>query len=221
MNQLIDFIINAYPFFTLSASAILLSAILVTGLAYRGSKGERYSILNHFISELGEVGVSRLAVVFNTAMILAGTLFLPLMIGLGLQLNSVWGKLGMVAGIVAAVACLFVGVFPMNTIKLHTTAAMTYFRFGLLTVLLFSIAVLAQPAGQRIIPLYVSVIGFFSMVTYAVFLIIVAPPKKSQQEDGESLEVDAEKPRPRFWKVAFWEWLVFLSTIVWFSALIF
>lgn len=218
---MIEFIISAYPFFTLAASMVLLLAILVTGLAYRGSKGERYSILNHFISELGEVGVSRLAIVFNLAMILAGILFLPMMIGLGLQLQSIWGKFGMIAGTVAAVACFFVGIFPMNKMKPHATAAMTYFRSGLLTVLLFSIGVLVQPPGQRVIPLYVSVVGFFSMITYAVFLIIVAPPKKNDPKAGETLEVDNEKPRPRFWRTAFWEWLVFLSTLVWFSTLIF
>lgn len=221
MTQITKFIINAYPNFTFAASAVLLLAILVTGLAYRGSKGERYSILNHFISELGEVGVSRLAAVFNLAMILSGFLFLPLMIGLGLQLRSVWGLLGLAAGVVSAVACVFVGVYPMNHIKPHTAAAMTYFRAGLLTVLFFSIAVLVQPADRRFIPISISIIGFCSMVTYAVFLFIVAPPRKKEQTAGEILEVDVEKPRPRFWKVPFWEWLVFLSTILWFSALIF
>ena len=221
MTRFIEFIISAYPFFTLAASLVLLFAILVTGLTYRGSKGQRYSILNHFISELGEVGVSRLALVFNTAMVLAGILFLPLMVGLGMQLHSVWGYLGMAAGLVAGVACVFVGVFPMNNIKPHATAAMTYFRSGLLTVLLFSIAVLAQPTGGRVIPLSISFIGFLTMVTYAVFLVIVAPPRKQDHPAGESLEVNAKKPRPRFWKVPFWEWLVFLSTILWFSAMIF
>lgn len=222
MLKAIDIIIKVYPFFTLAGSVIMLSAILITGVTYRGTQGERYSILNHFISELGEVGVSRLAAVFNTAMIAAGILFLPMMVGLGFQLDSTWGKLGMVAGIVAAIACLFVGIFPMNNMKPHATAAMTYFRFGLLTVLLFSIAVLAQSADHRQIPVYVSAAGLFSVMTYAVFLFIVAPPKKKEENPGEQpLEPDAEKPRPRFWKLPFWEWLVFLSTILWFTLLIF
>jgi hypothetical membrane protein len=58
-----------------AASAIL--GALIAGLAYRGRQNERYSILNHFISELGEVGISRLAWVFNLGLILCGLCLLP------------------------------------------------------------------------------------------------------------------------------------------------
>ena len=45
--------------------AIMILGSLITAILYHGKKGGSYSILNHYISKLGEVGVSRLAPVFN------------------------------------------------------------------------------------------------------------------------------------------------------------
>lgn len=220
MTTLVDSTIKVYPIFTLAGSLILLLSILVTALAYRGTKGQKYSILNHFISELGEVGVSRLAPVFNIGMIIAGTLFLPMMLGLGFALQSIWARLGMVAGLVAAVSCICVGIFPMNNMKPHATAALTYFRSGLLTVLLFTIAIIAQPAENRLIPLGMIAVGILSTLTYAIFLFIIAPPRKGEEKPAENLDPTQIPERPRFWKMPFWEWLVFFSTILWFIALV-
>ena len=50
----------------IGASVIAVGSV-VTASPTRGSKGESYSPLNHFVSELGELAVSRLAVVFNLA----------------------------------------------------------------------------------------------------------------------------------------------------------
>jgi hypothetical membrane protein len=55
----------------IGAAAITLGA-LITGLAYTGTAGERYSPLNHWVSELGEVGVSEQASVFNLGLIIGG-----------------------------------------------------------------------------------------------------------------------------------------------------
>ena len=52
--------------------AILMLGSLITTVPYRGKEGEPYSILNHFISAIGEVGVSRLAPVFNASLIVGG-----------------------------------------------------------------------------------------------------------------------------------------------------
>ena len=56
----------------LLGSLIGLIGTLIPGLVYRGSQNEPYSFLNHFISELGEKGISKLAWVFNLSMILSG-----------------------------------------------------------------------------------------------------------------------------------------------------
>nr|MBN1229909.1 hypothetical protein [Anaerolineae bacterium] len=48
-----------------AGSGIILLGCLISGLAYTGRTGESYSLLNHFISELGELRYSELALVFN------------------------------------------------------------------------------------------------------------------------------------------------------------
>lgn len=209
-----------YPISTLVGVFVLVAGMMISALAYRGKQGERYSILNHFISELGEQGVSRLAKVFNTSMIMAGVLFLPMMIGLGFLLHNVWAKLGMVAGLVAAAACICVGIFPMNKIKPHTNAALTYFRSGLVTVLLFTVAIFAQPRGEIIIPFWVTSFGFFSVLLYAVFLLLPEWNKKEGETNSETLDPGDQPERKRFWRLPFLEWLVFLSTILWFLVLV-
>lgn len=209
-----------YPITTLAGVFVLVSGIVITALTYRGTQGERYSLLNHFISELGEVGVSRLAWVFNTCMIIAGILFLPMMVGLGFLLHTAWAKLAMVSGLVAALACICVGIFPMNKIKPHTAAALTYFRSGLVTVLLFTIAIFAQPRGEIIINMWVSAFGFLSVIIYSVFLLDPAWKKKEGDAEGEALDPGEQPSRPRFWRLPFVEWLVFFSTILWFLVLV-
>ena len=61
---------------------------VVTALAYTGSKGQPYSPLNHWVSELGEVGVSELASVFNVGLIIGGlcfAVFMPSSAGRGAE----------------------------------------------------------------------------------------------------------------------------------------
>ena len=47
----------------LASAGVLFAVIgaLIPALVYRGKQGQPYSPLNHFISELGEVGVSKRA----------------------------------------------------------------------------------------------------------------------------------------------------------------
>ncbi len=127
---------------------MVILAVFYPALVYRGKLGERYSLLNHFISELGEVGVSRAAWFFNAGLLLGGLVFLPYIIGLGISFGSLFGWLGTAAGIIAVLGVAAVGVFPMNNLKPHTIAAMTYFRAGLVMVFFFGLAILFQPAGK-------------------------------------------------------------------------
>ena len=72
-----------WPSWRLLASGVIVLGALLSAVAYRGAVGEPYSPFNHFISELGQVGVSRLAAVFNAGLIVGGLLLIPFMLGLG------------------------------------------------------------------------------------------------------------------------------------------
>jgi hypothetical membrane protein len=209
-------LLQIYPFFGLTGTLIVTLAVIVSGLRYRGKRGEPYSIFNHFISELGEVGVSDGAAVFNRGLILGGMVLLPFVLGLGFTLDSVWAYLGMAAGVAAAIFCALVGVYPMNKLTPHVRAAVWFFRTGLLTLLFFSLAIALQPAEERVVPLYAAGFGLVGVGCYAAFLILLmrAPVVK---EGASPLDPEAMPERPRFWLSAALEWAVFFATIFWFS----
>jgi hypothetical membrane protein len=213
------FLIHYYAWFGLAGSLLISLCMLISGWMYRGKQGERYSVFNHYISELGEVGVSRLAWLFNAGLIVGGLVLTPFLVGMGLALGSLWGKIALTVGVFTALACAAVGVFPMNGMKTHYWAAMAYFRSGLVTVLLFSLAVFLQNGEFEIIPGASNFAGLFSLLCYAAFLLNVDTGKKKDEEKEEVLDPETEPERPRFWKTTILEWAVFFSTIVWFFVL--
>jgi len=196
-----------------AASAVLGS--LIAGLAYRGRLGERYSPLNHFISELGEEGVSRRAWAFNWGLIVCGLCLLPACVSLGLLLPGVWAKLGLAAGIVTAVSIALVGVFPMNRLTPHIRAAVTYFRFGLVMVLFFTIAIAAQPETPPLLPRLIALVGLPAVASYAYFLLY---SRVSYAAPENPLDTKLQKARPRVWRMAAAEWAIFITTVPWFLA---
>jgi hypothetical membrane protein len=214
------FLIHYYAWFGLAGSLLILICMLVSGLAYRGKAGEHYSPLNHYISELGEVGVSHLARIFNAGLIIGGLVLIPFLAGMGLALGSLWGKIALAVGCFTAISCVGVGLFPMNHMESHAKVAMAYFRSGLVTVLLFSIAVFLQPGEFEIIPKASNAAGLFSVGCYAAFLLITDTKKKNEKKGEEAaLDPEAVPVRPRVSKVTLLEWAVFFSTIVWFFVL--
>ena len=196
-----------------AASAVLGS--LIAGLAYRGRLGERYSPLNHFISELGEEGVSRRAWAFNWGLIVCGLCLLPACVSLGLLLPGVWSKLGLAAGVVTAVSIALVGVFPMNKLTPHIRAAVTYFRFGLVMVLFFTVAIAAQPENPPLLPRLIALVGLPAVASYAYFLLY---SRVSYAAPENPLDTKLQKARPRVWRMAAAEWAIFITTVPWFLA---
>jgi len=197
-------------------SLVILGGCLISSLPYRDRNGEKYSLFNHFISELGEVGVSEKARIFNAGMVLGGLLFLPFIASIGLTLSGLWAILGTAAGIVAAGASVFVGIYSMERLDPHRKAAMTFFRAGLLTIILFTVAVFLQPSAQRVVPLFVNGIGLLAIAAYASFLVVVSHKTNKKGEENYILDPSVNKIRPSFWITAFLEWTLFFATIAWF-----
>jgi hypothetical membrane protein len=206
--------------FCFAGTGFLILAVLYPALVYRGKRGERYSPLNHFISELGEVGVSRAAWFFNTGLFLGGLALLPYVIGLGIKFGSLLGWLGTVAGVVAVLGVAAVGVFPMNKLQSHTIAAMTYFRAGLVMVFFIGLAVLFQPAGKSFIPPAANILSLLAFLAYGAFLFLPRVIKK-EQKPVDTLGPDQIPDRPRIWALPILEWAVFFTTIAWLFGMIF
>ncbi len=214
---MIHLLLSSYGYFGLSGVLLIVLAVLLSAAVYAGRNGERYSPFNHFISELGQVGVSRGAPVFNAGLIAGGLILLPFITGLGVAIESLWARLGMLAGIGAAVACMLIGVFPMNRLAPHTKAAMAYFRLGLATIVLFSLGIFFQPAGAAVVPPVANFVGLAAALAYASFLIWMGrQAAKVETSDMLNPGVLIAVARPRFWVMAMLEWAVFLSTMLWF-----
>lgn len=193
---------------------VMFVAVALSIAVYRGKRGERFSLLNHFISELGELGVSRAARVFNASLILCGLLLLPFVIHLGVLLDSTLGWIGTVAGVLASLGVAAVGCFPMNDLKLHIPAAMTFFRAGLGMVVFTGLAIQFQPAGELVIPKQANLYSLLAGIAFASFLLLPVI-KRSRKDPQKVLDPEAEPERPRFWWYAFLEWTVFFATILW------
>lgn len=205
---------NPTLFVLLSLAGMLFATVgsLISALAYRGKNGERYSPLNHFISELGEVGVSKLALAFNLGLILSGLSLIPACFVLGSLIPGFLAKVGMITGLIAALSLALVGVFPMNNIKPHGIAAVTFFRFGLLMVSTFSIAIAVQPQGSLVLPRLYSLAGLPAILAFSSFLILM---RQSTSDNHDPLEPTLET-RPKVCLMTVVEWAIFLTIILWF-----
>ena len=110
--------------------------------------------------------------------------------------------------------------FPMNNIKSHSTAAVTYFRAGLVMVFFFGLAIFFQPAGKAIIPQAANLLSLLAFLAYGAFLALPLVRRK-EQKPTEPLDPQTEPERPRIWALPTLEWLVFFSTIAWLFGMTF
>ncbi len=211
----ITWLIDNSKYFGIASCLIIILGVVIPGITYIGRKKERFSVFNHFISELGERGVSRNAYVFNLSMILAGIFLFPFIAGLGLKLDSFWGKLGILAGIWTSISVMGVGFFPMNNLEPHTKAAISYFRGGLVTELIFALAIQLQPNGQLLIPRSANLISLLAILSYSAFLLLLNR-RGGNDQNLDVLDPQVKKERPRLWILPLMEWGVYFCTILWF-----
>lgn len=209
---------DQFAYLGIAGCVLLCLCVLVAALGYRGKRQERYSLFNHFISELGERGVSARAWVFNAGMILSGLLMLPFVLGLGALLPGIWGFLGTVAGVVTAFSSMAVGLFPMNRITAHVRAAMSFFRAGLIMLVMFSFAILVQPPEAILVPRWSLVFSLLAAISYGTFLYMVRGGSALDQVGDQAL-VEVPPERPRFSALTTVEWAIFFSTIFWLLAM--
>jgi hypothetical membrane protein len=215
LTRSISYLFEHFELFGILACLIILGALTIPIPMYTGQAGEEYSVLNHFVSELGEVGVSRGAKVLNGGLIAAGALFIPFTLGLGFSIQNLWAKFGMIAGIGTAVWLLLIGVFPMNNLKPHIIVALSFFDGGLTTILLFTIGLWIQPAGTEILPRGMPWIGVGCIFIYIAFLTLNPRPSPDIVA-GDFLRRDPLKNRSGIWMMPISEWLVVLVSNLWY-----
>ena len=188
----------------IGSGAIALGSLL-TALAYHGRAGEAYSVLNHFVSELGEVGVSAWAEVFNASLIVGGLSLTVFMLGLAVLLGGWFGILFGVLGSVAGISGALVGFFPMNDLASHTTVALTFFNTGWIVTGLFALYVLLS--RRKLFPRWLAIPGIVATLSFIAFL--------NSPQPGSGVDLASPQARPDFMAIAALEWLVIISVLAW------
>ncbi len=186
-----------FPLWGMIASLVGLVFIVTPQFFYIGSEGEPYSMFNHAVSELGELGVSELAWMFNIGMVLAGILFIPFMIGFGLYIDNIISKITAVVGVYSAASIVLVGIYPMNYLYEHSIAAISFFLSGMVMTLLWAIAILVQKEVR--VNKALSLGGFINMTIFALFLY-------GPWEGGSG-------PRPEFSMRLTLEWAIYWAIV--------
>jgi hypothetical membrane protein len=192
---------------------IIFVGILITGLAYVGVEGQRYTILNHFVSELGELGVSEAAVVFNGSLLIGGLISTFFMVYLTCQIEH-WIRypLGLLS-ITAALSGALVGVYPMNYLIPHIRAAMAFFNLGMLMAFLYSLVFLF---GKRHpFPKWLAIPGLLNAAAFTFFNNF--PTEFEAGVDFQESMANLLTHRPDFIPLALMEWIVILGILIWVS----
>ena len=189
--------------------------IIISILFYEGRVGEKFSFLNHYVSELGESPWSIASWVFNTGLIAGGSLVLFFMITLWPVFDTWIGKLIVVMGIITSISGGLVGVYPMNHLVPHVNVALTFFYSGLLVTILFSLYVFTNQ--NQFFPKWMAVPGLVSFVCFFSFLFLTDPIVP----EGEPLKdvLFVLENRPAILETAIFEWAVILSTLIWIFVL--
>ena len=220
MNSFSDFETKFFEKFSLSAvgligTSIVLSTMFLTALVYRGPSGQIFNPLNHFISELGFIGVSEFAWLFNSGLFFGGLILIIFMWGLGSIIESKLAETASIIGMIAGLFASLIGIFTMNNVNPHITVAFGFFFCGMLSILLFSIAMYHDK--HKLFPRGLSLVGFAIFVCFIVFLFNPFDTSAINFADSFTVENIAklETIRPEIWGIAILEWLSVLSVTFW------
>ena len=193
----------------LSAGAIALGSV-VAALGYAGLAGEPFSPLNHWISELGQVGVSTRSSAFNVALVVAGIGFMVFIAGLALTSSSrlrwAFGPIGVVAGLGGTL----VGIFPMNHAAEHVAAASTFFNLGWIAAGLASVGFLTS-RDERF-PRWLAAVG---AITVACFIAFLVELRVDDVVRAKMTPTGAITGRPDVWVAPILEWSVLIGIMAW------
>lgn len=161
-------------YFGIIAFIILVISVTVAQMLYM-TVDPTYNLTTNFISDLG-TGPNGSDVVFSIGMILAGIIQIPYYIYLGWYLqkkdkNMNLLRKGMIAGIIASIGFILVGIFPFDpndnfSYNMHIIAAGILFYGVLIMLLIYGISEYRNPK----IPNLLSILAFITAILYGAFI---------------------------------------------------
>ena len=191
-------------------SAIILLGSLATATLYHGKRGGSFSILNYYISKLGEAGVSRLAPVFNTSLFVGGLVLLIFVLGLGLYTRTKLGYVASAFGVFSCISCSLVGLFPMNNLSVHDAVAYSFFCNGLVAITLFTFVILFDKQDKTLKWLLIP--GIITIASFASYLIVPYIVRLTHGHTPHPHRMVRSHVRLN----PVLEWSVFFTVIAWF-----
>jgi hypothetical membrane protein len=184
-------------------SALFIVASIVAAIAYTGTLGEAFSPLNHWVSELGEMGVSSLALVFNIGLFIGGLALAAFFFALGRLRGSRLANVYVIVGVVAGISGALVGVFPMNNRAIHIVFALGFFVLGWVAVGLASYDIWRRPEPR--FSRWLPALGAVTVAVFLMFLSVYIP----------YLYTGTGSDRPDVSLATVLEWLVLVGIIGW------
>ena len=195
------------------ATVIVLSS-LITAYFYQGRTNERYNFANHYVSELGEIGVSNIPFIFNGGLMIGALLLTIFMIGIAWLMPKWIGLIFAGLALVTGISGFFVGVYPMSNLSPHLTAAMTFFNTAQFAMLVFTIYVLFSKAPWFSKKLAVP--GFITFIFFVIFLNM--PSALNGDVDFKTAMRNQLYNRPNIIPLALFEWLIIAGLMAWIIA---
>jgi hypothetical membrane protein len=205
-NEVSSALVRSGPAIGVIGSTFFMVAAVIAALAYTGTAGQGFSPLNHWVSELGEIGVSSLALVFNIGLIVGGVAFALFMTALGLLRRTRLAWTYATIGCVAGISCALVGVFPMNQRAIHIVVALGFFVLGWIAVALASIDIWRRPDPR--FARWLPALGAITVALFLMFLSVYIP----------YLYTGTGSDRPQLSAATVLEWLVAVGLIGWVLA---
>ena len=192
----------------LASVAVILAGMVVTAVPYRGSSGEPYSPLNHFISELGEISASRLAWVVNLGIVLGGLGLGSFLMLVRRELTGRYRSAFAVAATVAGISGTLVGVYPMDYLATHRAVSLAFFLSGWTVAASFSLWLVTGPR-----PSFSRFLLAPGCLVVAVSLTFIGVYSTYHPANPDATILD----RPNVWTVPLLEWASLLSLLLWFA----
>jgi hypothetical membrane protein len=178
-------------------------ASIVAGGFYLGTHNEAFSPLNHWVSELGEMGVSRLALVFNVGLFVGGLALAVFFFALGRMRHSRLANSYVLVGMIAGISGALVGVFPMNNRSIHIVFALGFFVLGWVAVGLASYDIWRRPEPR--FSRWLPALGALTVTVFLLFLSVYIPYLYTGTGDD----------RPDVSVATVLEWLVLIGIMGW------
>jgi hypothetical membrane protein len=188
----------------LIGAAGFLAATTVAVVTYAGRAGEAFSPLAYWVSELGELGVSSSATIFNLGLIVGALGFAGFMTGFARERG---GRVAMLAGLAGFVGGIFgalVGVFPLGSGGPHRIAAIAFFLLGFVAIALASADLWRRPSVA--FPRWLAVLGALVALAYLGFIVATLTFDRVDY---------AAVARPAFLIEPAVEWVAIGGTLVW------